>query len=103
VLRAQDQKLLLIPKTPTCQWAGRTTNKNIFKDLKKKLRDRKRGWAKELPELLWAYCTNRRTPTEHTPFGLVFGMEVVIPVEIGLKSFFRVENDNPEDVGTTLT
>jgi transposase InsO family protein len=31
------------------------TNKTIFKILKKKLGDRKRDWAEDLPEVLWAY------------------------------------------------
>ena len=38
----------------------------------------------ELPEVLWAYRTIARKPTDISPFALTYGMEVVIPTEIGL-------------------
>ncbi|XP_059438049.1 uncharacterized protein LOC132170910 [Corylus avellana] len=57
------------------------TNKSIFKLLKKKLGDRKRDWAEDLIEVLWAYRTTRRTPTEETSYALAFGTEAIIPAE----------------------
>jgi hypothetical protein len=66
------------------------TNKTIFKILKKKLGDRKGDWAKDLPEVLWAYRTTKKTATEETPYALTFGTVAVIPVEIGSGSY-RVE------------
>ena len=45
--------------------------------------------AKELPGVLWAYRTTARTHTGETPFKLVFGLEVVIPMEISLSSLKR--------------
>jgi hypothetical protein len=71
------------------------TNKTIFKILKKKLGDRKGEWAEDLPEVLWAYRTTRRTPTEETPYALAFGTEVVIPAELGSGSL-RVESYKAE-------
>ncbi|XP_059462296.1 uncharacterized protein LOC132191322 [Corylus avellana] len=59
------------------------TNKTFFRIIKKKLKDRKGIWADELHEALWAYRTTERTPTGDTHFGLAFGNEVIIPVEIG--------------------
>ena len=38
----------------------------------------------ELPEVLWAYRTTARKPTGVSPFALTYGMEAVIPTEIGL-------------------
>lgn len=46
-----------------------------------------------LPEALWSYKTTVRTPTEETPFALTYGMEAVIPVEMGSPSF-RVTHYN---------
>ncbi|XP_059436621.1 uncharacterized protein LOC132169636 [Corylus avellana] len=63
------------------------TNKTIFKILKKKLGKRKGNWAEDLPEVLWAYCTTKRTPTEENPYALTFGTEAVIPAEVGSGSF----------------
>ena len=38
----------------------------------------------ELPGVLWAYRTTARMPTNISPFVLAYGMEVVIPTEVGL-------------------
>jgi hypothetical protein len=72
-----------------------STNKTIFKILKKKLGDRKGDWAEDLPEVLWAYQTTKKTATEETPYALSFGTEAVIPAEIGLGSY-RVETFQPD-------
>ncbi|XP_059428650.1 uncharacterized protein LOC132162426 [Corylus avellana] len=72
------------------------TNKTIFKILeKKKLGQHKGKWAEDLPEVLWAYRTTKRTPTEETPYALPYGTEAVIPAEVGSRSF-RVDTFNPE-------
>ena len=38
----------------------------------------------ELPGVLWAYRTTARKPTCISPFALTYGMEAIIPTEIGL-------------------
>ena len=38
----------------------------------------------ELPRVLWAYRTTTQKPTGASPFALTYGMEAVIPTEIGL-------------------
>src|SRR5579862_3942722 len=57
------------------------TNKTIKKLLKKKLQQKKGLWVEELPNVLWAYRTTRRTATGETPYSLVFGTEAVSPIE----------------------
>jgi hypothetical protein len=71
------------------------TNKTIFKILKKKLGDRKGDWAKDLPEVLWAYQTTKKTATEETPYALTFGTEAIILAKIGSGSY-RVEAFQPD-------
>jgi hypothetical protein len=71
------------------------TNKTIFNILKKRLEDRKGAWAEQLPGVLCAYKTTKRTPTGDTPFGLAFGSKVVIPIEMELTSL-RVQKYDPE-------
>ena len=60
----------------------------------------KEAWLEELPSVLWAYRTTVRTPTRETPFNLMYGTEVVIPVEIGLtslkKEFFDEHSNNDQ-------
>ena len=45
-----------------------------------------RDWSEKLPFALWAYRTSFRTSTGATPYSLVYGMEVVLPVEIEMRS-----------------
>lgn len=52
--------------------------------LKKMLEKAKRMWVDELIEVLWAYRTLPKRPTRTTPFALTYGMDVVIPTEIGM-------------------
>ena len=86
------------PGHPQANGQVEATNKTIFKLLKKKLGDRKGDWAEDLPEVLWAYQTIRRTPTEETIYALAFGTKVVIPTELGSRSLrvetFRAESND---------
>jgi ribonuclease HI len=79
------------PGHPQANGQVEATNKTIFKILKKKLSDKKGNWADDLPEVLWAYRTTKRTPTEESPYALTFGTEAVIPAELGSGSL-RVES-----------
>ena len=38
----------------------------------------------ELPEVLWAYRTISNRPTDISLFALTYGMEAIIPTEIGM-------------------
>jgi len=46
----------------------------------------RRDWYERLPEALWAYRTTVQTTTGCTPYNLVFGSEVVLPLEVQLPS-----------------
>ena len=72
------------------------TNKKIKKLLKKKLQQRKGLWVEELPNVLWAYRTTKRTATGETPYSRAFGTEAVSPSVHRLISF-RVQQFEPED------
>ena len=63
------------------------TNKAIKKLLKKKLQQKKGKWVEELPNVLWAYRTTKRTATMKTPYSLAFGTEAISPIEHRLTSF----------------
>ena len=60
------------------------TNRSLLKIIKTWLEGVKGAWPKELPNVLWAYRTTTRVPIGETPFRLTFGIEAVIPMEIGL-------------------
>ena len=62
------------------------TNQTLLKIIKARLDEAKGAWLKEFPNVLWAYKTTVRTPTEETPFSPTYGTKEVIPVEVGITS-----------------
>ena len=61
------------------------TNKNIKRILRNMV-ENSRDWLENLPSVLWAYHTSFRTSIRATLYSLVYGMEVVLPVEIEMGS-----------------
>lgn len=62
------------------------SNKIIINILRKMLESNKRNWHEDLYNTLWAYRTSKRSPTGTTPYALVFGHDVVLPLEINVHS-----------------
>ncbi|XP_019176554.1 PREDICTED: uncharacterized protein LOC109171913 [Ipomoea nil] len=56
-------------------------NKTLCNLLKKVVSKSKRDWHIRMEEALWAYRTTYRTPTQSTPYSLVYGVEAVLPLE----------------------
>ena len=56
-------------------------NKTLCNLLKKVVGKSKRDWHERAEEALWAYRTTYRTPTQATPYSLVYGVEAVLPLE----------------------
>ncbi|XP_074298651.1 uncharacterized protein LOC141629572 [Silene latifolia] len=46
----------------------------------------KRDWHERIGEALWAYRTTYKTPTQETPYALVYGVEDVLPLELQIPS-----------------
>ncbi|GJV22633.1 reverse transcriptase domain-containing protein [Tanacetum coccineum] len=44
------------------------------------------GWVDELPQVLWVHRTTPKSSNRETPFSLVYGSEVVIPIELGMET-----------------
>ena len=65
--------------------AVEAANKNIKRILWRMIKT-SRDWLEKLPFALWAYRTSFRTSTRATPYSLVYGMEVVLLVEIKMGS-----------------
>ncbi|XP_015964818.1 uncharacterized protein LOC107488572 [Arachis duranensis] len=60
-----------------------SANKVILSGLKRRLDNKKGAWADELAAVLWSYRTTEQSSTKETPFRLTYGVDAVIPVEIG--------------------
>ncbi|KAI5342013.1 hypothetical protein L3X38_009888 [Prunus dulcis] len=61
-------------------------NKTLCSLLKKVVGRTKKDWHERINEALWAYRTIYRTPTQATPYSLVYGVEAVLPLESQLPS-----------------
>ena len=89
------------PRYPQSNGPADATNKTLIAALKKRLEQAKGKWVEELPSILWAYRTTPRRPTGNTPFALAYGMDAIIPTEIGLPTI-RTEAGRQDDANTEL-
>ncbi|RVW64224.1 Transposon Ty3-I Gag-Pol polyprotein [Vitis vinifera] len=92
------------PRYPQSNGQAEATNKTLITALKKRLEQAKGKWVEELPGVLWAYRTTPGRPTGNTPFALAYGMDAVIPTEIGLPTI-RTDaqtNDANTELGRNL-
>ena len=69
---------------PQSNGLAEALSKTLLTALKKRLDSAKGKWVDELPGVLWAYRTTARKPTGISPFAITYGMEAIIPTEIGM-------------------
>lgn len=62
-----------------------STNKVVESILIKTINLHKKDWANKFPESLWAYITNWRNITCHTPYELLHGKQVLLAIEFQIK------------------
>lgn len=75
-----------IPNYPQGNGQAKASNKNILRILKKIVNDTSYNWHIQLNLTLWDYCTSVQTPTGATPYSLVYGAKVILPIEVDLPS-----------------
>ncbi|RDY13379.1 hypothetical protein CR513_01709, partial [Mucuna pruriens] len=85
-------RLLLIAKNPVVihfsraslvKWASRGGQQGHFERVAKMVGRDKGKMGRRAPQVLLSYRTTPHSPTNETPFCLTFGIEAMIPVEIG--------------------
>ena len=57
------------------------------------MEEAKGRWVEELPTILWTFRITPRSSTGETPFSLTYGVEAVIPLEVGLPTLRSEEYD----------
>ena len=67
---------------PQMNKQAEAANRVILRGLKWRLDETKKRWVEELHNMLWGYQTTSHSSTRETHFWLIYGTEVVIPVEI---------------------
>jgi hypothetical protein len=78
---------------PQANRQAEVSNKMILDGIKKRLEEAKGKWVEELPSVLWTHRTTHKRSTGETPFALAYGVEAVIPLEIGLPTIRTTEFD----------
>jgi hypothetical protein len=61
-----------------------SSNKTLIKLIKKKIVENPKRWHEVLSKALWTHRISKHSATKVTPFVLVYGKEVVLPVEVNL-------------------
>jgi len=82
---------------PQTNGQAEAANKVILVELRKGLNNAKGRWPEELVEVLWAYRCNPQSATNKSPFSLVYGVDAMIPVEIGEPSLRRELYDSAQN------
>eukprot|EP00253_Pinus_taeda_P025950 PITA_25950 len=75
------------PYHPQANGQVESTNKVLESIITKIVHLHRRDWEERLPEALWAYRTTWRNTTRHSPYELVYGKEVLLPIEFQVKTF----------------
>lgn len=78
------QLSLFIPYYPQANGQVKASDKTIIKVLF--VGDSQRDWHNKLSYALWAYRTSIRTPTKATSFSIIYGAEVILPIELKIPS-----------------
>ncbi|XP_075663019.1 uncharacterized protein LOC142632519 [Castanea sativa] len=84
-----DHEFILVAIDYFTKWVEAASHKKSTKNYK--------DWHLQLPYALWGYRTSIRSSTGATPYSLVYGMEVVLPIEMGVCTLRTVlESEIPE-------
>jgi hypothetical protein len=61
-----------------------SSNKTLIKLIKKKIEENPKRWHEVLSKVLWPHRISKHSATKVTPFELVYGQEVILPVEVNM-------------------
>jgi hypothetical protein len=71
----------------------KSSNETLVKLMKKKIEENPKRWYEVLSEALWVHHISKYSTTKITPFELVYGQEVILPVEVNLDAL-RIARQN---------
>ena len=82
-----------------------SSNKNLIGIIKKLLEDNKKNWDAKLKYALWAERVTIKKSTGNCPFRLVYGTEVVFPIQLTLlvAKFLQEDQNEEEDMAKRIT
>eukprot|EP00253_Pinus_taeda_P003272 PITA_03272 len=82
-----------------------SSNKSLIRIIKKLSEDNKKNWDSKLKYALWADRVTIKKSTGNSPFKLVYGTEVVFPIQLTLPvaKFLQQEQNEEEDMAKRIT
>jgi hypothetical protein len=84
---AESLKIKLISSSPYYAQANgqaESSNKTLINLRKKKIEENHKRWPEVLSGALWTHHISKHSATKVTPFELVYGQEVILPVDVNL-------------------
>ena len=84
------------PYYPQGNGLAESSNKILVRIIKKLLVDNKKGWDSKLIFALWADRTSSKRSISTSPFQLVYGVDVVIPVQLAFPVMKYAQEDMDE-------
>ncbi|GJZ66231.1 reverse transcriptase domain-containing protein [Tanacetum coccineum] len=84
-------------KHPQTNGLVERANRSLGEGIKARLGKENKNWLEEISHVLWAHRTMIKSSNGDTPFSLTYGMEAVIPAEIGMPTFRTAEVDIAEN------
>jgi len=69
-----------------------SSNKNLITIIKKIVGDNKKSWDSKIKYALWANRITKKKATGKSPFELVYGLDVTLPVHLKLPAYQPVQN-----------
>ncbi|GKE60263.1 reverse transcriptase domain-containing protein [Tanacetum coccineum] len=79
------------------QTSGQVKNMSMAlkRILEKTVKDNLAVWSRKLDDALWAFRTTYKTPTETTPYKLIYGKNCHLLFEIEHRAYWVLKNYNP--------
>jgi hypothetical protein len=93
---AESLKIKLLSSSPyytQSNGQAESSNNTLIRLIKKKIEENPNKWHEVLSEALWAHRISKHSATKVTPFELVYGQEVVLPVKVNLDAL-RIAQQN---------
>ncbi|GJZ26428.1 reverse transcriptase domain-containing protein [Tanacetum coccineum] len=72
----------------------KNTNRALKRILEKIVKDNPAIWSRKLDDALWVFRTAYKTPTDTTPYKLIYGKNCHLPFEIEHRAYWALKSCN---------